>query len=151
MTELKDIKGLEGLYAATRDGRIWSHKRKKFLKLCGVPENYQIVTIKGKSQYVHRLVALAYLENPNNLPCVNHKDEHKHHNWVDNLEWCTAKYNKNYGTHATRKTPVHCIELDKTFESQQAASIELNIHPATLNSCLKGRQSTAGGYHWQYL
>lgn len=53
---------------------------------------------KIKQENIHRLVALAFIENPNNLPFVNHKDEDKHNNNVDNLEWCDAKYNNTYGT-----------------------------------------------------
>ncbi|RFZ78320.1 endonuclease [Lacrimispora amygdalina] len=53
---------------------------------------------KYKAQFIHRLVAIAFIDNPNNLPEVNHKDEDKKNNRVENLEWCTRKYNMNYGT-----------------------------------------------------
>ena len=57
---------------------------------------------KRKTMYIHRLVAQAFIPNPDNLPCVNHKDENPNNNNVDNLEWCTQKYNCNYGTRVDR-------------------------------------------------
>lgn len=112
---------------------------------------------KGKNYYVHRLVAEAYIPNPNNLPQINHKDEDKSHNYLNNLEWITHKDNQNYGTHNRRMglshaKPVYCIELDRVFESQVQACRELNINPGQLSQLLrgKGRYKTAGGYHWIY-
>ena len=140
--ELKDIPGYEGLYAATRDGRIWSHRRKKFMKASGEPNNYKVIWLskdkKSSCPYVHRLIALTYIPNPDNLPCVNHKDEHKDNNHVDNLEWCTQEYNVRYsGTAGRPSKPVYCIELDKTFPSIRKASIELNILQPNLSSHLQ--------------
>lgn len=104
---MKDIKGYEGLYAVTEDGQIWSYRRKKFLKLDGKVGDYQSIGLskdgKVKGYAVHRLVAQAYIPNPDNLPMVNHKDEVKSNNCVDNLEWCTREYNCNYGTAVQRR------------------------------------------------
>lgn len=97
-----DIEGYEGLYAITEDGNVWSYRRNKFLiakmSNCGY---MRVVLSKNNvttNYSVHRLVAKAYIPNPNNYPCVNHKDENKLNNCVENLEWCTHKYNRNYGT-----------------------------------------------------
>lgn len=73
------------------------------------PDGYLMVKIfdingKPKRISIHRLVALTFIPNPNNYPCVNHKDEVKTNNHVDNLEWCTVKYNSNYGTLPQRKS-----------------------------------------------
>jgi hypothetical protein len=75
-------------------------------EVVALPKNagYLRVHYKGVCQYVHRLVAMAFIPNPDNLPQVNHKDENKCNNNVDNLEWCTAKYNSNYGTRSIRQS-----------------------------------------------
>ena len=103
--ELKDIKDYEGLYAITRDGRVWSYKSKKFLKH-GLVKGYHRVCLckegKCKNFRVHRLVAQTFIPNPEGLPEVNHKDEDKSNNNVNNLEWCSYEYNINYGTRNER-------------------------------------------------
>lgn len=101
---MKDIKGYEGLYAVTEDGQVWSYRSQKFLKPYNKSNHgYEKVNLykdKVSTTYcVHRLVAETYLPNPNNYPCINHKDENKLNNHANNLEWCTYKYNNNYGTH----------------------------------------------------
>lgn len=87
-------------YMVSNKGRIKSLKRgkEKFMKL-GNSHGYLNVMLDGKTYLVHRLVAEAFIPNPENLPQVNHKDENKGHNWDSNLEWCTASYNSNYGNH----------------------------------------------------
>lgn len=103
----KDIKGYEGLYMVSSFGNVKSlnYRRSgiaKNLKLKNTTNGYKAVILakegKHKDRMVHRLVAEAFIPNPKNLPQVNHKDEDKHNNRVENLEWCTAKYNSNYGT-----------------------------------------------------
>lgn len=110
----KDIIGYEGLYQISNLGRVKSLERVTISKngkrytcqeLClrfGNIKGYKFVVLrKGCKSYqvlVHRLVAQAFIPNPDSLPEVNHKDENKSNNHVDNLEWCTHKYNSNYGT-----------------------------------------------------
>lgn len=153
---MKDIPGFEGRYAATSCGKIWSYKQKKFMQPCGEKGNYQLVMLSkdgiSKCYYVHRLVAMAFLPNPDNLPEVNHKDEQKDNNCLNNLEWCSKQYNLMYGTRCMRICkPVYCIELDKTFQSIFMACKELNIGQANLSTHLsKNSPKSVGGYHFKY-
>ena len=111
----KPVVGYEGLYEVSNWGIIKAlpkidedgHKRKeRLLKPCYDSKKYLIVKLSKnkitKNYKVHRLVAEAFIPNPNNLPQVNHKDENKTNNVVTNLEWCDAKYNNSYGTRKER-------------------------------------------------
>jgi hypothetical protein len=111
---------------------------------------------KARTEYVHRLVARHFLDNPNHLPQVNHKDEDRQNNDVSNLEWVSAASNNNYGLHNERiakakSKPVRCIELNRVFESAKAAEEELNIFATSINAVCRGKRQTAGGYHWERL
>lgn len=98
----KPIKGYEGLYYITEDGKIYSSIQNKWLKT-RISRGYPVVNLQMKTKYIHRLVAETFIPNPDNLPVVNHKDENKLNSSVDNLEWCTYKYNNNYGTCKERR------------------------------------------------
>ena len=92
------VKGYEEFYEISDLGRIKSLiSNGLILKQSLDKDGYCVVTLKRKQFKVHRLVAMTFIPNPNNLPQVNHKDENKTNNTVDNLEWCDAKYNINYG------------------------------------------------------
>lgn len=157
---MKDITGYNGLYAITSCGKVWSYKRKKFLKPMLQKTGYVTVSLckDGKATlfYLHRLVAEAYIPNPEGLPQVNHKDEDKTHNYSSNLEWCTAGYNMTYGTARVRAArtqgkPVYCVELDKTFDGLAQASRALGLSRNALQCSLKRGYKTCGGYHWKYV
>lgn len=119
MEKYKEIKGFEGLYEVSNYGNIRSLKRNKILRPRITRGYYHVTLCKNGILYYklnHRLVAEAFIPNPDNLPCVNHKDENKLNNfvWVNedgsvdleksNLEWCTYKYNSNYGTAIERQS-----------------------------------------------
>ena len=90
-------------YFISNFGRVFSKKSNKVMKNRVVSKNgYQQITLDNSQLLVHRLVAQAFIPNPNNLPCVNHKDENPGNNDFRNLEWCTYKYNSNYGTNLIR-------------------------------------------------
>ena len=114
----KDIKDYEGLYQVSNLGRIKScerivkrgdnHKpvKERILKMgdkCGYKYVILSKSGKGKTGWVHRLVAQAFISNPDNLSCINHKDENPTNNRVDNLEWCTYRYNNTYNDIAKRR------------------------------------------------
>lgn len=152
-----DIKGYEGKYAITSCGKVWSYKRKKFLKTDKNSKGYARVYLfknnVGKKLAIHKLVAMAYIPNPDNLPQVNHKDENKENNSLNNLEWCTNKYNSNYGTRNERAAKakmkkVLCVELNRIFDSELQAEKELKICVSRSSGCCSGKFNTAGGYHW---
>ena len=157
---MKDIKGYEGLYAITEEGQVWSYYSKRFIKPHIRSNGYlQVLLSKGgikKSYKVHRLVAQAYLPNPDNLPEVNHIDEDKTNNCVNNLEWCSHEYNLNYGQHNEKisnslKKRCLCVELNKEFNSINEAGLFIKRNPSGVSAALNGKQKTAGGYHWQYI
>ena len=111
----------------------------------------------------HRLVAMAFLENPNDYPCVNHKDENPLNNNVDNLEWCTHKYNSNYGTAISRTREKQLNDPAKSkqvlringneivkYPSAKQAERELHINNANIIACCLGKRKSAGGFRWGY-
>ena len=157
---MKDIKGYEGLYAITPEGEVWSYKRKKFLTPIDDGDGYfQVILYKdGKMKHyrTHRLVADAYIPNPDNLPQVNHRDENKTNNCLQNLEWCDAKYNTNYGTCITKrsnscKKPILQYDLDGNFirEWSSATDVGREVKP-NICRCLKGKTKTAYNFIWKY-
>ena len=94
---MKDVKNYEGLYAVTSCGRVWSYRRQKFLKPMTRGKGYLYVDLfkdgVHKQYYIHRLVAEAYIPNIENLPEVDHIDNNKSHNYLNNLQWITHKDN----------------------------------------------------------
>lgn len=113
----KDVIGFEGFYQVSNLGRVkklecitnFGRNKKRWPERIVQPTkdtNYEFIRLGNKDKVwrtsVHRLVAIHFIPNPDNLPQVNHKDENGHNNHVDNLEWCTAKYNCNYGTRNER-------------------------------------------------
>ena len=153
---MKDIKDYEGLYAVTEDGQVWSHRSKRFLTSSLRANGYLTVHLckdgAKKHHYIHRLVAEAYIPNPEGLPQVNHKDENKQNNSLNNLEWCSSQYNHEYGTR-TRRTckPVYCVELNKIFESASEAARQLKADQSCISKACKREGKIAYGYHWQYI
>jgi hypothetical protein len=116
----KDCKGYEGKYQVSSMGRVWSIKRQSVLKGSADKDGYIRVQLtakngKTKTEKVHRLVAIAFLDNPDNLPQVNHKDENKQNNCITNLEWCDCSYNIIY----SKGKAVVCLELDKVYSCSQ--------------------------------
>ena len=171
--QYKNIQGYPG-YQITSDGRVWSEKSQKFLKPKLRKDGYLNYTLSNngnvKTFFAHRLVALAFLPNPNNLPCINHKDENPLNNNVNNLEWCDHTYNNNYGSHnqkmadtkkkkgSTGKAVIMCNKQTgeelQTFVSASDAARYCN-HPNGASNILKcanqeKNYKTAFGYKWKF-
>ena len=179
----KDIPGLEGYYQASNLGRVRSVTHDRVVNVFNkavVTKKVKgrVLSIKGKNNkgyYVfnitvdgkrktlmlHRVIANTWLPNPNNLPCVNHKDEDTNNSCVFNLEWCDVSYNNAYGTAVKRaaikrsKPVIQCTKegaFVKEWESVTQASEELNISANSICAVCKNKKSylTAGGFKWNY-
>ena len=157
---MKDVVGYEGLYSVTSCGKVWSYRRKKFLTPGVNNKGYLYVNLCRNGKYtsytIHRLVAMAYLPNPENLPEINHKDENKTNNCLQNLEWCDCKYNNNYGTHIekasnSRKKPILQYDLDGNFirEWNSATDVGKEVR-INIGYCLRGKYKTAYGFIWKF-
>ena len=175
----KDIDGYEGKYLVSNLGRIKSlhYKRQKnnekFLKPYTCKTNpYLTVKINYKNMNIHRLVAKAFLENPNNYPVVNHIDGNKWNNNVNNLEWCTYKHNTNeavrIGLYDNRNkmmsiSPIRSKEINmydknneliRSFRDSVEAEIILKrqgikVCSRNIRNVCCGKRKTAGGFIWR--
>ena len=164
----KDIQGYEGKYMVSNWGRVKSLNyrntgKEGILKGVANGNGYLEVILfkegKGKHYRINRLVAQAFLPNPDNLPEVNHKDENKQNNCVENLEYCSKLYNINYGTGSKRSAekrskPLFGINIVSglilEFPSIAEASRQTGINLGNICNCLKGRYKSTGGYVWYY-
>lgn len=179
----KPIKNYEYLYEVSNYGRVkslnFNHTKKEgILKQDG--KSYLQVTLfknkKRNKELVHRLVAEAFIQNPNNLPYINHKDRNVKNNCVylnkdgtvnlekTNLEWCTQKYNVNYDGCLERRAIAqrnnNCSkqinqytlngEFIKEWPSTKEIQRTLGIHHSNISKCCKGEHKTAGGYIWKF-
>ena len=97
-------------------------------------------------------MAKVFIENPNNLPQVNHKDEDKTNNAVENLEFCDAKYNINYGTRNEKiSKQLMCLETGKIYTSTREVQKQLGFSHSNISRCCMGKSKTCGGYTWCYV
>ena len=163
----REIKGYEGLYEVSNLGRIKSLNYRKtgkewFLKPILSNNNYFHVNLykngKRKPFLIHRLVAEAFLDNPDNLPCINHKDEVKTNNSVDNLEFCSIQYNMTYNDlHLRRaekcKKKVGCYQNNKLIKIYNAITDvdKDGFHYQCVIKCCKRKRNHHHGFQWKYL
>lgn len=105
-----------------------------------------------KTRKVHRLVACTFIPNPHNKPTVNHINENKHDNRVENLEWADMKEQNEHGTRTERtKKKVRCIETGKIYDSVTKASEETGLYITSITRCCRGKTKTCGNLHWEYV
>lgn len=153
----KEIKDYEGLYWVSNQGRV-KNRHNRILK----PEirtGYHSVGLcknsKCKHYRIHRLVAQAFIPNPENKPIINHIDENKLNNTPSNLEWCTNQenidaYAKNHPNINFSAQPVYCLDLDKYFESASDATVHTGACRTSIVKCCRGQLQQAGGMLWCY-
>ena len=164
----KEIAGYEGLYLVSDDGRILSLPRivsngngeyvreSRILKpaLRGREILYEFVVLckdaKQESRSVHRLVAEAFVDNPNGYDVVNHIDHNTRNNRAENLEWCTQQYNNEYGHNKAVEQYTIDGEMVAVYKSITYASAMTGINRRSINNVLSGYTRTAGGYVWKY-
>lgn len=141
------------------DGRVYSHKRNKFLKPCKNDQNYDTVNLYNgsiatrRSVSVHVLVAENFVPNPNNYPEVNHKDFDKSNNDYRNLEWCDQSYNNQYNyehDHHKKQRAVYCYETDTVYRSLTEAERKLNCDHRMISACCSGKRHKHKGMHFRY-
>lgn len=166
---IKHIKGYEDRYTVDEDGNVFSILRKRYRKQQHDRDGYLYVGLCKdgvvSNKYVHDLVAEAFIPNPDSLPEVNHKDENKENNNVSNLEWCTSKYNNNYGTAIERRRQKRINGAQSKTVYQYSLSGELiKVWPSTreverqtgwsqvlIAMACRGVIHTAKGYKWSYV
>lgn len=145
-------------YMVSNKGKVKNIKTNHILapSLCrGYPQT-QIKCQDGKwhTKKIHRLVASVFITNPNNYPQVNHKDGNKQNNRVENLEWCSAKYNNKHSKIVLKNRwggkHILCVETGDVFESTKDFERKTNRCSAAIRRVLCGQAKTSCGYHWEY-
>ena len=155
-------------YEVRPNGEVVNVKTGKILKPRKRNDGYLTVHLckngRYKHFYIHRSVAEAFIPNPENLPCVNHRDEDKTNNTVENLEWCFYEYNDNYGTRNERvsksltngKTskPILQLRMDGSLVRIWPSTIEvqrqLGYSQGNISNCCNGRYKQSYGFKWCY-
>lgn len=155
----KPVAGFEGLYEVSNLGRV---KGKRVLKPNNTGKYFQVCLSKNGRKYyvsIHRMVAMAFVPNPNGFPEVNHKDENKLNNAADNLEWISRMSNLRYGTRLERigKAKSKSVQafnaegvLVKEYASIKEAATKTGLASINISRCCRGIYKRSGGYIWRF-
>lgn len=156
------VPGYESIYQISSDGKVWNVKSGATLRGNVNSHGYVVVSLTKdgvkKDCKLHRLLALAFLPNPNDFDCVNHKDGDKLNNSLDNLEWCTKGYNNRHareqlGIDFSAK-PVCQTTMSGDFVALWAnlsqAAKSVGVTSACVSRCCEGHANSAGGYRWEF-
>lgn len=150
----REIKGFNGKYWVSSKGRVKNINTNRILAVGYDGAGYRSVKLNGKNYNIHRLVALAFIDNPNNLPQVNHIDERKDNNDISNLEWVSIEDNIRHSIH-NQSCKIKQLTLDGEFVKVWASIRQLERETGykrggIIRAC-KGRQRYAYGYIWRYV
>ena len=157
------IRGFEDSYLISDLGNIWSLRRHRLLRVRKSTRGYGQVNLckEGRmvTQRVHRLVASHFLPNPLSLPEINHLNENKLDNRVENLEWCDRSRNVNFGERTEKqkaKVSIPVVQFSisgdqiAAYPSIRQAARELKLNRHAISECCRGKRKTLGGYKWKY-
>lgn len=154
------VVGWEDEYYVSNLGRIYSIKNSVVRKPVPNRKNGYLTIVlqdgnRKRSTTIHRLVAEAWCNRPNDCDCVNHKNENKHDNRAENLEWCTKYYNNTYNG-KTQRCCKAIEQLDEEFNlirvwrSAREAGSVLGIEYKNISTVCRGLRPRAGGYRWRF-
>ena len=155
---MRPIKGYEGVYSITENGEVYSHKRKIYLATREDKYGYLRVNLckngEMKTRFIHRLMAEAYIPNPDNLPYVDHIDRNRKNNTIENLRWTTERGNSR---NSKRNRPVRNLDTNEVFDSIAEAADSVIDQFSSYDSarsciyqCCCGRTQYAAGVRWKY-
>jgi hypothetical protein len=167
---MEEIKG-NNQYLINKEGSIYSKITNRYLKPYRTKEGYVVIPLKGKLHRLHRLLALQYIDNPENKPLINHKNGIKYDNRLENLEWVTAKENTRHAwdnnlcktirhwkgktgeNHNTSKAIIQ-MDMEGNFIAKHIGirniATKMNIKYQSIVRCASGKRPSAYGYKWKY-
>ena len=152
-------------YSISNEGNVRNDSTMKYLKQHLNNKGYPMVNLwknnKGHWKTVHRLIAIAFIPNPEGKPCINHIDGNRNNNKIENLEWCTHSENQLHRSRILGKTrfpkealqatrmPTLCVETGTVYESVNEAARQCGLWQQSISKVLDNNTRTTGGFHWR--